>query len=349
MASEGEQQEVKALGLWVSPFVRRVEWALKLKGIHYQYLEEEDLFSNKSPLLLQLNPVRKKVPVLLHHHKAIGESFVILEYIDETWTHNPLLPQHPHERALARFWAKFCEEKVFESAWNALCSIGEEEKEKAVELTKEALEHIEGELKGKKNKFFGGDEIGYLDIAIGWISYWLPVWEEVGSMSILDPIKFPNIIAWISNFLNHPLIKHNLPPRDRMVNYFHGRRKLLTSTPHIKNGVQGGEEGVKLIGAWDSPFGKRVEWALKLKGIDYDYVEEDLPKKSPLLLQLNPVYKKVPVLVHHQKPIAESLIILQYIDDTWKHNPNFCLLILMGEPPQGFGLNSPTTRSSKLV
>lgn len=130
--------------------------------------------------------------------------------------------------------------QVFEPAWNAMCSIEEKEKEEAVKLTKEALEHIEGELKGKKNKFFGGDEIGYVDIAIGWISYWLPVWEEVGSMSILDPINYPNIIAWISNFLNHPLIKHNLPPRDNMVAYFHGRRKLFTSAPHGWIKIQSG-------------------------------------------------------------------------------------------------------------
>lgn len=114
-----------------------------------------------------------------------------------------------------------------------MCSTGEKEKEEALELTKVALERIEGELKGKKkSNFFGGDEIGYVDIAIGWISYWLPVWEEVGSMPILDPLKFPNLTAWIANFLNHPVIKHSLPPRDKMVAYFHDRRKFFASTPH---------------------------------------------------------------------------------------------------------------------
>lgn len=111
MASQ-EEHEVKLLGLWVSPYVRRVEWALKLKGIDYHYIEEEDLFVNKSPLLLKLNPVSKKVPVLIHGQEAVSESFIILEYIDETWKQNPLLPHHPRERALARFWAKFAEEKV---------------------------------------------------------------------------------------------------------------------------------------------------------------------------------------------------------------------------------------------
>ena len=53
---------------------------------------------------------------------------------------------------------------------------------------------------------------------------------------------------------------------------------------------------VVLFGTWDNAFCTRVELALKLKGIPYEYVEEDLTNKSELFLSLNPVHKKVPDL-----------------------------------------------------
>ncbi|XP_038977478.1 glutathione S-transferase U17-like [Phoenix dactylifera] len=78
-----------------------------------------------------------------------------------------------------------------------------------------------------------------------------------------------------------------------------------------------GGKHVKLLGGWASPFVIRTRIALNLKGVDYEFLEEVFGVKSELLLESNPVYKKIPVLIHEGKPICESMIIVQYIDDIW--------------------------------
>ncbi|KAH7839894.1 hypothetical protein Vadar_010075 [Vaccinium darrowii] len=207
--------EVKVIGSTLSPYCTRVEWALKLKGVEYEYIHEEPF--NKSPFLLSHNPAYKKVPVILHGHRAVAESLVIVDYVDDVWKENPLVPQDPYEKSLARFWAKFSDDKCIRGAWNA-CKAEGEAKEKAIESAKESLSFLEKQIEGKQ--FFGGEKIGFLDLAVGWIPLWLGAMEQVGEMKLLDAEKFPSLHEWSQNFNQIPVIKEALPPREKLVAYF---------------------------------------------------------------------------------------------------------------------------------
>ncbi|CAL9090102.1 unnamed protein product [Musa acuminata var. zebrina] len=78
-------------------------------------------------------------------------------------------------------------------------------------------------------------------------------------------------------------------------------------------------KGVVLLDVLKNTFGQRCRIALAEKGVEYEFREENLRDKSPLLLKSNPVHKRIPVLIHDGKPVCESPIIVQYIDEAWPH------------------------------
>ncbi|KAG6766293.1 hypothetical protein NC652_021861 [Populus alba x Populus x berolinensis] len=214
--------DVKLHGFWASPFSYRVIWALKLKGVEFEYIEED--LANKSELLLKYNPVYKQIPVLVHGGKPIAESLVILEYIEETWPENPLLPTDPYERAMARFWIQYGATKS--AALVPLFRASGEELEKAVKEVAEVLRVLEEQGLGDK-KFFGGDSINLVDISYGLFAYWFAAIEEAAGVKVLEPSTLPRLHAWAQNFLEVPLIKENIPDNDKMLLHMKSVREKM--------------------------------------------------------------------------------------------------------------------------
>ncbi|XP_020597707.1 probable glutathione S-transferase [Phalaenopsis equestris] len=206
--------EVKLLGSCKSPFSRRVEIALKLKGASFE-LSDLDVFFSKPPELLQHNPVHKKIPVLLHRGKAIAESLVILEYVDEVWSSSGirLLPEDAYERAMARFWAKFFDDKCIQPLWMSCWTKGDMQKH-LLEESKLHLTTMEGALKDKK--FFGGEEIGLVDIVVLCSVYWAQIAQDVFKVDVISEEKHPILCRWMKEITNSDVLKDCLPPRDEL-------------------------------------------------------------------------------------------------------------------------------------
>ena len=72
-----------------------------------------------------------------------------------------------------------------------------------------------------------------------------------------------------------------------------------------------------------SPFAWRVWLALEHKGIAYEAKRLSFDKgetKTPEFRAINP-RGKVPVIVHDGKPVRESLVILDYLEEVWPASP----------------------------
>ncbi|XP_022924322.1 probable glutathione S-transferase [Cucurbita moschata] len=227
-------EELKLLVRTSSPYTLRIVWALKLKGLEYDTVYEDHSLANESSLLLEEinSPIHKNLPVLLiHGGKPIAEPLVILEYIDEVWKQNPLLPQDPYQRAVARFWIKFAEDKVLPSTKNAF--VWGDTREEAIGKALENWKLLEEELKGKR--FFGGESVGIVDIVVGWIAFSLTAMEEmVGPRLLVTQERFPLLSKWIAEFSSAPIIGENWPSVDQIRRRFYESHPLPQTQPQAE-------------------------------------------------------------------------------------------------------------------
>ncbi|XP_062091543.1 glutathione S-transferase U25-like [Humulus lupulus] len=213
--------EVILLDFWCSMFGMRARIALSEKGVQYEYREED--LTNKSPLLLEKNPVHKKIPVLIHNGKPVCESLVILQYIDEVWPEkSPLLPSDPYQRAHAKFWADYIDKTVYDCGKRIWSTKGEEQEAAKKEFI-EIFKVLESEL-GEK-PYFGGDSFGFVDVALIGFYSWFPAYETFGNFSI--EAECPKSIAWAKRCLQRESVSKTLPDSKKICEFVVEMKKMF--------------------------------------------------------------------------------------------------------------------------
>lgn len=111
---------------------------------------------------------------------------------------------------------------------------GEDERKRLIQEVTEGLTMLEDAFnKSSKGKaFFGGDQIGYLDIAFGGFLGWLKVTEKTIKVKLLDEGTTPGLLRWAERFGAHDAVKDVLPETGKLLEFakIH-MAKIVASTP----------------------------------------------------------------------------------------------------------------------
>jgi maleylacetoacetate isomerase len=102
MPKSNNSSDLTLYHYWRSSCSWRVRWALKHKGIPYEDIAVNLLQNEQnSPEFLAVNP-GGYVPALKINGQVYGESLALLEWIEETYPANPLLPKSAADRMRVR-------------------------------------------------------------------------------------------------------------------------------------------------------------------------------------------------------------------------------------------------------
>ncbi|TXG74202.1 hypothetical protein EZV62_002781 [Acer yangbiense] len=78
-----------------------------------------------------------------------GKDFFGVCFKKLMWKNNPILPQDSYQRAMARFWARFIDEKILPMVWKANFCEGDE-RELVIEEVRKHIKILEKELDRKE-------------------------------------------------------------------------------------------------------------------------------------------------------------------------------------------------------
>jgi glutathione S-transferase len=185
------------------PYVQRAIIALEEKQIAYDRIDID--LANKPDWFRKVSPLGKTL-VLLVDGKAIFESAVICEYLEET-TPQPLHPQDPMARAKHRGWMEFASATL--NAIGALYGAPDERtlSAKVVDL-RAKFAQIELELSmvcHSKGPYFAGGAFSLVDAAFAPVFRYFEVLDTIEDFGVFS--NTPKVRAWRDALQQRPSVQ----------------------------------------------------------------------------------------------------------------------------------------------
>src|SRR5574338_421478 len=104
-----DRPQMKIIGSFVSPYVRKVLACIHLKGLSYEIDPITPFFGNDE--FRRLSPLCR-IPVRIDGGFSASDSSVICAYLDEAYSGHPLLPADPKDRARARWFEEYADTRL---------------------------------------------------------------------------------------------------------------------------------------------------------------------------------------------------------------------------------------------
>lgn len=169
------------------PYVQRAVIALTEKGIAFERIDID--LGNKPDWFLAVSPL-SKTPVLQVGDKAIFESAVILEYLEENQS-NPLHPADPLARADHRAWIEFSS-AVLGDIWGLETAKDEAIFRGKASALEQKFARLELRLIGQP--WFDGEKFSLVDAVFAPAFRYFDVIDQIGDFGIFT--GKPKIERW---------------------------------------------------------------------------------------------------------------------------------------------------------
>jgi glutathione S-transferase len=198
---------MKLLGVYLSPFVRKVAVVLTIKGLDYE--QEPIMPGSTDPDFKAMSPLGK-IPVLVDGDLAVADSSAICEYLEEKYPEPTVMPTDVGSRARARFLEEFGDSKLVETASQIFIEKFLNPNIFGKEADLERVARVENELLPPYLDYLESQvpPEGYLfgNFCTADISIVTPIFNAAYGGYAIDAGRWPRYAAFVQRVAEHPAV-----------------------------------------------------------------------------------------------------------------------------------------------
>nr|UOU03284.1 glutathione S-transferase omega 1 [Brachionus rubens] len=190
------------------PYAQRARLVLAAKNIPFEVVNIK--LKVKPEWYFAINPSGQVPCLQLDDGRAIPESLVVSEYLDQVFPENKLIPSDPYKNAMQKLIIEALG-KVTGPFYKLLFG----DASASDDLLK-GLDYYENKL---ENNYYGGDKPAFVDYMV-WP--WIERLEYLQKAKNLDlnSTRFPKLTAYIERMKTQPAVKETILPVETLEKFF---------------------------------------------------------------------------------------------------------------------------------